>query len=269
MKQKQLTPEQKKEQKLLKLSKDYENANLELNLEGKNEIDQIHMLVDAGDALMFEICKLSDEIKITDLDKVKEITPLDKRTYLDFVNIAVKKNNDKLKEKAIMKFQADFNKRLFITNLRHSFLSSYMEGKDLKVTDYDSEEYVPFSDYVSDTFLEIMNDSAKKRDYLNNVLWKRYRTYSNAAEYLTKGELCYKDFKNLVDWQHYKEGGYPTEKTPSKIWSIFDKFNYAYRTLSKWGYDKTIKDLNYEFGLEIEETVPHKIEHSWLKEKEY
>ena len=27
---------------------------------------------------------------------------------------------------------------------------------------------------------------------------------------------------------------------------------------------------NYiKFGLEIEETMPHKVEHSWLKEKEY
>ena len=42
---------------------------------------------------------------------------------------------NELKEKAIAKFESDFENRLFISNLRHSFLESYMSGYDLKITD--------------------------------------------------------------------------------------------------------------------------------------
>lgn len=258
-----LTEEEEKQLKLQKLSVYYEAANDEFGLDGHTLTEQIHILVDACDSLHGEICAMSDDIKINDLTKAQELTPIDKKTYLDFVNICALKNNDKLKEKAISRFEEDFNKRLFITNLRHSFLNSYMNGEDLKITDEDNEEYEPFTDYKSEEFDEIMQDSAKKREYLNTVLWKKYKNIAKAAEYLTELELTYKDFKNLVDWQHYVNGGYPSPKSPSKIWAIFDKFNYAHRLLNKYAYNDTINDLNYEFGLEVSETTPHEKEHPW------
>lgn len=265
---KKLTDEEKVDKKMQKLYRYWLDANQEFNLEGKSTNEQVHILVDACDALMTEICQISDDIKINDLAKVQELTPIDKKTYLDFVNICSLKNNDKLKDKAITKFEEDFNNRLFITNIRHTFLESYMKGEEMKITDEDNEEYKPFKDYKSDEFENIMQDSTKKREYLNLVLWKRYKNYAKAAEYITHLELPYKDFKNLVDWQHYKEGGYPTEKSPSKIWAIFDKFNYTHRVLTKWGYDETGNELKHEFGLEVNEKTPHPVDHPWKKAEE-
>ena len=253
----------KAEKQLKKLKKHYDEASEELGLEGKGVNEQIQILVNTCDVLQGEICKMSDDIKINDLGKIQELTPIDKKTYLDFVNICALKNNGKLKEKAVAKFTDDFYRRLFITNIRHSFLESYMSDKDLKITDEDNEEYSPYEDYKSEEFNDIMQNSATKREYLNNVLWKQYKHYAAAAEYITNLELKYSDFKNLVDWQHYANGGYPTPNSPSKIWAIFDKFNYAHRLLTKYGYENTINELNDEFGLEINETTPNPKNHPW------
>jgi len=267
-KKKNLTPEEEKQIKLEKLKKSYDLIDEELHLKDKEVIDQVHTIINAADELMCEICSMSDDIKINDYEKAKELTPIDKKTYLDFVHICALKNNDALKEKAISKFGEDFAQRLFITNLRHAFLESYMNGDELKITDEDNEEYKPFTDYKSDDFEAIMQDSAKKREYLNLVLWKKYKQLAKAAEYITDLELSYKDFKNLVDWQHYANGGYPSPTSPSKIWAIFDKFNYAHRTLTKWGYENTANELKIEFGLDITETIPVPVEHPWMAEKE-
>ena len=263
-KKKNLTLEEENKLKLEKLKKYYDNACEEFDLEDKEVIEQIHILVDACDKLMDEICSVSDSIKIEDFEKAKEFTSIDKKTYLDFVNICSLKNMDKLKEKAIEKFEEDFEQRLLITNLRHAFLESYMNGDVLKITDEDNEEFEPFKDYVSNDFDKIMQESAHKKEHLNFILWRRYKNLAKAAEYITNLELPYKDFKNLVDWQHYKNGGYPTPKSPSKIWSIFDKYNYAHRTLTKWGYDNTANELNKEFGLDVSETMPSPVSHPWM-----
>lgn len=267
-KNRNLTPEEEKEEKLSKLKKYWEAANEEFDLDGKEVIEQVHILVDAADDLMNTICETSDDIKINDYCKAQELTPIDKKTYLDFVNICSLKNNDKLKENAIEKFEKDFYERLFITNIRHSFLESYMNGDDLKITDEDNEEFKPFTDYASEEFNKIMQESAKKREYLNLVLWKRYKSIAKAAEYITDLELSYKDFKNLVDWQHYKDGGYPSPTTPSKIWAIYDKFNYAHRLLDKWKFKNTIKEHSEEFGLNITLETPNPKDHPWMKKDE-
>ena len=142
-----------------------------------------------------------------------------------------------------------------------------MSGYDLKITNEDNEEYKPFSDYKSDEFNAIMQDSAKKQEYINLVLRRKFKQLSKAAEYITQCELTPKDFKNLVDWQHYKDGCYPTPTSPSKIWSVFDKFNYAHRTLNKWGYNDVSNNLKYEFGLDVNETESHPVDHPWQQEK--
>lgn len=258
-----LTEEEERQIKLEKLKKFYDAVNEELQLDGHDVIDQVHMLVDAADELQSIICEQSDDIKINDFEKAKELTPLDKKTYLDFVNICAKKNNDALKEKAISKFEDDVAQRLFITNLRHSFLESYINGDELKITDEDNEEYKPFTDFTSNEFESIMQDSAKKREYINHVLYNRYKTLAKAAEYVTNLELASKDFKNLVDWQHYKDGGYPSPTSPSKVWSIFSKFNYTHRTLTKWGYYDTAEELKNEFGLAVMEATPVPVDHPW------
>ena len=133
----------------------------------------------------------------------------------------------------------------------------------MHITDEDNKEYKPFTDYESEDFGEILEHSAKLREVLNLVLWKEYKNYAKAAEYITELELPYRDFKNLVDWQHYKDGGYPSPTSPSKIWAIFNKFNSAHRLLTKWGYENTSNELKKEFGLVINEVTPNPVDHPW------
>ena len=263
MAKKQLTAEEKKEKRLQKLAVIYGQVDEELHIAGKPIHEQVHILVDKCNVLQTEICQCADSIKIDDLTKVQDITDIDKKTYLDFVNICALKNKDKLKEKAIAKFESDFENRLFISNLRHSFLESYMSGYDLKITDEGNQEYKPFVDYKSEEFEQIMEDSAKTRMYINDVLYKQYKKYAAAAEYITKLELNYGDFKNLVDWEHYKEGGYPTPTTPAKLWSIFNKYAHAMNLMSKYEFVQQ-NDLNKEFGLDVKLMTPQPVKHPWM-----
>lgn len=267
MAKKQLSEKEKKEKKLQKLYHKYLEVDGELNLSEKPVDKQVRTLVGACMDIQAEICKMSDSIKIDDLLKVQDITDIDKKTYMDFVNITALKNNDKLKEKAISRFENDFSNRLVIANLRHSFLESYMSGDDLKITDQDNYEYKPFEDYKSEEFEKIMEDSAKTRMYINDVLYKQYKKYAAAAEYITKLELNYGDFKNLVDWEYYKEGGYPSPNTPAKLWSIFDKYAHAMNLMTKYEF-KQQNELNKEFGLDITLTKPVPVNHPWMKNTE-
>lgn len=264
MARKNLTEKEKKEKKLEKLSFKYSMVDGELHISGNPINEQIHTLVNACLDIQKEICQMSDSIKIDDLLKVQDITDIDKKTYLDFVNITALKNNDKLKEKAIAKFENDFSNRLVIANLRHSFLESYMSGNDLKITDQDNYEYKPFEDYKSEEFEKIMEDSAKKREYINKTLYGRYKLYAAAAEYITKLDLSYSKFKNLVDWEYYKEGGYPTPTSPAKLWSIFNHYAQALNLMTK--YEFTQQDsLNKEFGLDVKLVKPHPVKHPWME----
>ena len=263
MAKKELTEDEKKQKKLMRLKKYYDEAAQELNLTGDASSD-VHALVMACQPIQREICEKSDTIKIDDLLTAQEITGIDKRTYLDFVRICSLKNNDKLHDKAINKFESDFEQRLFITNLRFSFLNSYMSGESLRITDENNEEYKPFSDYSSDEFEEIMNRSASTREYINMVCRKQYKKYSNAAQYITNLELKASDFKNLVDYEYYKEGGYPSPQTPAKLWSLFNKYNEAMRMMNRYGFTQQ-NSLNHEFGLNVELGEAHPVEHPWQR----
>ena len=138
-----------------------------------------------------------------------------------------------------------------------------MSGYDLKITDEGNQEYKPFVDYKSEEFEKIMEDSAKTRMYINDVLYKEYKKYAAAEEYITKLELNYGDFKNLVDWEHYKEGGYPTPTTPAKLWSIFNKYAHAMNLMSKYEFVQQ-NDLNKEFGLDVKLMTPQPVKHPWM-----
>ena len=112
-------------------------------------------------------------------------------------------------------------------------------------------------------FEKIMEDSAKKREYINKILYGQYKKYAKAAEYITKLELNYGDFKKLVDWEHYKEGGYPAPTTPAKLWSIFDKYAHAMNLMTKYEFTQQ-NELNKEFGLDIKLMTPHPVKHPWM-----
>lgn len=250
-----------------KLKKFYEKFNEELGLEGLTITEQIHKLIDAANETHKLVDEQMREIKEVDYVKAFELTPIDKPTYMEFVRICSLKNNDKLQDKAIDKFVEDFDQRLFTTNIRHSFLESYMNGEDLKITDEDNQEYKPFTDYKSEEFEKIMNESASKREYINLVLNRRIKQLGKAAEFITDGELKFKDFKKLADFEYYKDGGIPKEDSPSKIWKIFQTFNDSYRLMNKYGYTQETYDLKNEFGLDITLHEPNYVAHPWEDSK--
>lgn len=262
MSKKQLTEQEKNERKLKNLAKFYDYASSELNLTG-DEVEDVHNLVMKCVDIQHEICSNSDSIKIDDYEKVKELTEIDKQTYLEFVRICALKNNDKLHEKAIKKFESDFENRLLNTNLRYSFLNSFMGGDDIKITDNSKEQFEKFEDYISEKFNTIIEDSTKKREYINLVLRREYSKYQKAAMYISKLELTPADFKELVDYEVYKNGCYPSPTSPSKVWAIFNKYSKALRLMKKYNFNQH-ENLNKEFGLNVELITQHPVEHPWM-----
>lgn len=99
------------------------------------------------------------------------------------------------------------------------------------------------------------------------VCRRQYKKYSNAAQYITNMELRASDFKNLVDFEVYKEGGYPKPSTPAKAYNIFDKYDRAVRLMNKYKFTQ-YADLNREFGLQVTLTSPEPVEHPWMKYEE-
>lgn len=260
---KAITEEQKKERKLKKLRADYNKVCSEVDLSGKTREEQVREMVLLATAIQGEICKCSDYIKVDKLDEASQLTSIDKSTWLDFVRIASLKDVGKLQEKAVSKFEADFERRLLITNLRKSFLESYMSSEDMKITDEDNYKYEPFDDYKSDDFKKIMEDAAQKRIYINTVLKPRYKEIANAAIYITDFGIKPSEFKELVDWEYYKEGGYPAPQSPSKIWKVFERYDHALRLLKAYAFADTANALNKEFGLSVSLQTPQPVDHPW------
>lgn len=267
MKKKILSEEEKNNRKLSKLERFYDYAKGDVELTGIPQ-DDVHNLVMRCVSIQNEINDVNDSIKIDDYEKVREFTEIDKTTYLEFVRICALKNNDKLHEKAITKFEKDFENRLLNTNLRYSFLNSYMSNDDdIKITDKKNEEFVQFNDYISEDFNKVIEESTKKREYINLTLRLQYSMYQKAAMYITKLELKPKEFKELVDFEVYKNGCYPTPSTPAKLWTIFDKYARALKLMTAYKFTQQ-DSLNEEFGLNVNMVQPKTKHHPWMDNTE-
>ena len=259
--------DKEKEKKYKKLKKTYEQMKESLGLPDLNEegavVKSIHMLVDEGVKIQKIIDKTMYDIETNDLVKAQELTPIDKKTYMDFVDICSKKKADKLSEKVIEKFENEISNKLFLTNLRHSFLESYMSGDNLKITDKDNEEFEAFEDYVSNEFEKIMENSATKKDIMTNTYRRAYKNLSKCAEYVSGMKMKNKDFKALVDYECYKDGGYPAPNSPSKLWSMFDKFRHMYWLMSEYEFSQH-KELSEEHGIDVILKEPKPVHHPWM-----
>lgn len=254
-----LTKEEKRRKRVKKI---YERISEELNLTG-NPIDDLHRLIDEGQRLQCEICKSSDSIKIDDYEEANKLSPIDQTTYTAFVSVAAQKMKGKLTDKAFAKFENDFNNRLFITNARHTFLNTYMSDEDLKLADEDDTKFEPFDDHTSNEFQSILERSAQTHIYINDVLYGRMKDLAAAAEHITEGDVDYKKFKMINDFEYYINGGYPTPTTPAKLWAIYNKFNDAHRLMTKYNF-KQPDDLCEEFGLDITLREPKPVTHEWM-----
>lgn len=256
-----------KEERKLKRSKEiYERVKDELGLNGSTN-EQIEQLIKECCDIQHEICKNADTIKIDNFERALELIQIDKSTWMEFVNITAKKYYGHLKEKAVDKYENMCQSKRHIANLKQSFYDSYLSDNPLKVVDeYDKQTY-DFDNFENKEFEKLMEDSAKIRDYINNILNKRYKDLYQCAYYLTEGELEYKDFKDIVDWQCYVESEDP--KYPDRAWKIFEKFNRMIRLFNKYANEnseKHLNDMKHEFGLTFELRSEQLKVHPWMKE---
>lgn len=262
-KRKELTEEEKHLKMMDKCRPFYEAFKDELNLEG-DEIGQIHQLVKAGCELQCQICTEADKINIDGFEKAQEMLTIDKGTWSEFVKTVAKKMYGNLSEKSLEKMNESIELKRYLSNLRQSFYDSYLADENMKIVDESGESDFKFDEIEDQDFAKHIEENAKIRDYINNVLYKRYDSMAKAAYFITDGKIKKADFKDLVDWEYYKDSENP--KYPSRSWTIYNKFNRMYRLLSQYEFDQ-IEDLDYEFGCNIELGTQHPTIHPWQIEE--
>lgn len=238
----------------------YEKVNVLLKLNEKNTVaEKIRTLVFAADEVLTQICENADKIKIDMFDEASSIIEIDKPRWKEFAKLAYKVAQGEIKESLIEKTHEKLHETLYVTQLKKSFFDTYVrDGATAKFVKKDEVSYTALDNenvFDSNEFEELLTDAVNVRHYINTVLWPTFKNFGQAAFYLTKGELDYKKFKDLVDWEHYKNGGYPSEKSKPKLWSIFDKFDYSYRLMHTYGFNQ-IDALKRQFGFEIELKQP-------------
>ena len=142
-------------------------------------------------------------------------------------------------------------------------MNTYVADQALRLADSDDDKFDPFNDHASAEFEKLLEKSASTRIYINESLYPQLKDLASAAEYITNGEITYKEFKQLNDFEYYKNGGYPSPNSPSRSWSIYDRFAQAHRMMKKYGFDQA-DELAREFGLNIEIGEKHPVMHPWM-----
>ncbi len=263
MAKKNLSEEEKLNNRMKKLHSVYELYKDSMNLTG-NTIEDIHTLVVNAANTRTEIAEKIHEIRGAEYDKVAEITPLRKNTWMRFVSVAAMKMEDKLTDKQVDKFQEQFSLELYNANLSHAFLESYMSGKNVTIVSDDDDVFTPFETLESNDFEKVLEHAAQTYIYVKSTLEKRYKLYVSMAEYITNCKLISKDFRKMVDFENDKDGDKMKPSTPAKLWALYKNFDDAYRNLNDYEFEQ-VKSLNNEFGLNIELKKPIKVIHPWMK----
>lgn len=240
--------------------KAYEEADVLLKLSSMKTVNEkVRALVFAANEVLTQICENADKIKIDMYDEASEILPIDKPRWKEFAKLAYKVAQGDIKDSMIEKTHEKLHESLYISQLKKSFFDTYvMNGSTAMFVKKDDVPYDGLNNdntFSDDDFEQLLLDTVNVRHYLNTVLWPAFKNFARAAYHVTKGQLEYKQFKDLVDWEHYKNGGYPSEKSKPKLWAIFDRFDYAYRLMDKYEFDQ-VKSLKRQFGLEIELKEP-------------
>lgn len=254
--------DKKEEKRRAQVKKDYDTLKPQLGLTG-DPIEDIHLLIRVGQGIQSQICQKADSIKIDDYEQANKITPISKGLYTEFVSIAARKIQGKFNEKSAEKLDEEFDTKLLDINLLNTFLNTYVADKELRLADSDDDKFEPFKDRKSEDFQKLLEKSAYTRIEINESLYPQLKQLGNAAEYITNGEVTYKEFKQLNDFEYYKDGGYPSPSSPSRSWSIYKRFADAHRLMKKYEIDQA-DELSYEFGLNINIEELHPVTHPWM-----
>lgn len=244
----------KKLQEMKNAEEAYAKVDILLHLSSMQTVaEKVRACVFAANDVLTEICQNADKIKIDMFDEVSTIIDIDKPRWKEFANLAYKVANGSIQDDIFEKNNEKIHESLYILNLRKSFYDTYVAGTGEAVLVHkDAVEDLSKMDdtFTSSDFENLLTDAVNVRHYLNTILWPTFKNFGLAALHVTHGELDYKKFKMLVDWEHYKNGGYPSPKSKPKLWSIYDKFDVAYRLMDKYGFSQ-ITDLNRQFGLDV------------------
>ena len=91
--------------------------------------------------------------------------------------------------------------------LRKAFAQSFLDNENGISSPTQFNENINISETTENTALfDAVNKGADMRVHINKDLYGYYRQLVNAANYITKGELDWKKYKMLVDFEVYKGG---------------------------------------------------------------
>lgn len=232
----------------------YDTLDLELGLSSMDTIaEKVQALVISGDKVMGDICEHADIIKIHMFETISEQFPelgIPNGVWLELVNLRRLKMFGNLPESVMDKIANSYLGAKNVTAFRESAISSIASDATMTVPTVDVPKKL---DYSADTelneeFKEILDNCATIRHKLDNELWPKLRTYGDAFTYVT--EEPWAGYKFLLDMYHYRNGGWPSDKTPPRVWSIINRFAGAYRSMSKYGFGM-MENWCQRFGLDI------------------
>lgn len=249
----------KQNQELLRSA--YSTAVQDLGLDINASVnDQVHIIIEAADALQTDICTEADSIKIEAYATVKSQWPefgIPKSVWLELVHMRRLQRHTTLTDDYIAKIMQSFEGAKNVTAFRSTLLTALQNDAidTVQVPTCETEKQLQFegTETLPAEFIELLNDCADKRNYIDAKLWPKLRMYGDAFCYLTKEP--YTTFKHLLDLYHYRNGGWPKATTPPRIWSTIFRFIREYDMLQQYGFDMA-KNWCKRMGLDTVRTLP-------------
>lgn len=221
--------------------------------------EQVHKMIYAADDIQVKICEAADHIKVNAYDKVKEWWPelgIPKPTWLELVHIRRLQRHTTLSDDFIDKIARSFDAAKNITALRMTIIDAIKTNnlEHANIATIDSEKKLEFesTETLPEDFITLLNECADLRDKIDTEMWPSMRLIGDAFCYLTKEK--YQVFKRLLDLWHYRNGGWPSEKTPPLVWKPIAGFLATYDLLERYDFD-LCKTWCKRFGLSTERTL--------------
>ena len=219
-----------------------------------SQIEQVHQVVDLGVNLMSIIGNTADSITISGYNRIKnevneKISKADFVDIVKYVSTHLDEDNNGDDEKLTKKLLKDINATIYKINLKRIFYTKFNSEKDFIVPEDSCEVIFPkLKEMNNKRFKEIVKSCAKARKYLDQTLWPQYQDYASLVEYITKGEISYKEYKKLVDYKYYTGDEDKRFQNQDKRWEkLVENFLYAYKLCKKYGYN--------DYFREVEDTI--------------
>ena len=172
---------------------------------------QVQSLVNKGSELLCSICELADSITISGYNRIKnevssKITKAEFTDIVRYVSRHLDKDKTSDDEKFTAKLLKDIDETIYKINLKRIFYTNFDEFNDYVIPEESNKVIFPkLNSKVNQRFKEIVKSCAKARYHIDTQLWPAMREYAEVAEYITKGDIDYTKYKQLVDYLHYAD----------------------------------------------------------------